>query len=547
MTDAYIYIRFSTARQEAGSSKERQLADCRAYIERMGWREVEVIADLGRSAWKGSHLISGNLGKFAKRILAHEIPADSVLVVEELDRLSRQEARVALRWIEDVCDTGLQIASAQGNRIYNAKNLTENLLSIFEILMKAQAANEYPERLSRRVKASYENRLNAARESGSAIHSVGPAWLKPIGKRPDIVWEPIPERVKVIREIFDMTLAGKAPWAIAREFNERGEPSFGKARWERTYIVNILRSPAIEGDYVVGEGKNSAPTGEVLNGYYGDPIIPADVVREARAMLDRRRRGSGRNSGAINNIFGQKIRCNECGGRMMTTGYKSRYLVCYDANRGNVCTQRTTFKYHPFERGALDEILHLALDEKFFRQAQKSNHLGLEIAEAEKGIRDKEAEAGRLVSMLSRIESPTTEAKLMEIEAQIARLKATLGDLQGKLALAAGEADAEAHLRRVVSVRDALSDPDDDIRLPARLRVSEALQGLVDHIACRSEGGERVFYLGILNGAHSIWFDNAGRRIGGWEPECMPDNLITKGDPPERAKKVDAYFRRLRA
>src|SRR5947208_2161802 len=105
-------------------------------------------------------------------------------------------------------------------------------------------------------------------------------------------------------------------------------------------------------------------------------------------MLDRRRHGSGRNSGTINNLFGQKIRCGECGGRMMQMGYQSRYLTCYEANRGSGCQNKTTYKYRPFEAAALDHILHLALDETFFRQAEKSNHIGLEIASVEKALRD---------------------------------------------------------------------------------------------------------------------------------------------------------------
>lgn len=526
LTDAYIYIRFSTPKQEHGSSYERQLQDCRAYIERMGWNEVEVISDLGRSAWKGVHLKSGNLGKFAERIFSGDIPAGSVLVVEELDRLSRQEARVAQRWIEDVCDTGISIASAQGGRVYNRENLTSNLLAIFEILMKAQAAHEYVERLARRVKASYDERLKAARIDNTAIHGIAPAWLEKVGQRPNIVWKPIPERVKLIREMFDMTNAGQAPWAIARAFNERGEPSFTGIRWERTSIVKILRNRAIEGDFVVGEGKTQVPTGEVLIGYY-PAIMPLDIVKQARAMLDRRRRGSGRNSGAVNNLFGQKIRCAQCGGRMMQSGYQSRYLVCYEAMRGNVCTHRTSYHYRPFEKAALDQILHLALDETFFRQAKKSNNLGLEIAATEKAIGDKKAEAERLVDILSRIASPTTEAKLGSLETEIAALEAKHYELCQQMMSAQGAATAEAHLQRVHGVRDALNHPQDDVRLPARLRVSEALQSVVDLVSCADietpDGRIKVINLCLLGGDHLLSFDNEG------EPrECLQSGPSSK-------------------
>ncbi len=302
MIDAYVYIRFSTVRQEAGSSYERQLADCRAYVARMGWNEAGVITDLGRSAWKGVHLKSGNLGKFAARIFGGEIAAASVLVVEELDRLSRQKARVTQRWIEDVCDAGMSVATVKGERVFTATNLNENLFTVFEILMKGQSAHDYVETLSKRVKGSYVERLKEARETNTIITSMAPAWLRTVGSKGDLRWEPIPERVAIVREIYDLAIAGQSPWAIARLFNDRSEPSFGGKAWERTAIIKILRNPAVEGDRPVGEGKASKPTGEVLSGYY-PAILSAEVIAEARAMMDRRRRGKGRNSGSVTNPF----------------------------------------------------------------------------------------------------------------------------------------------------------------------------------------------------------------------------------------------------
>lgn len=548
MTLCYLYLRFSTPRQERGSSRERQEADCRAFAAAKGWTVVEPpIADLGRSAWKGDHLRKGNLGKFAQQIMDGDIPS-GVILVENLDRLSRQKPRVTQRWMEDICDRGFKIACVMGGKVYDAESLQDNIMDILDVLYQGKAANDYVETLSRRSKGSYDKRLNEARENGTVVHAVGPYWLKAVGKRPNIRWEPIPKRVKVVREIYDLACAGQAPWAIAKIFNERGELSFTGKPWERTSIIKILRNRAVEGDYVVGEGKSQKPTGEVLIGYYNtaEPTVPLDVIKEARAMMDRRsiRKGKGRNSGAVNNLFGQKLRCHHCGGRMMTTGYQSRYITCYDAQRSNGCTQTKSFRYRPLEAAVLDEVLHLALDETFFREAQKSNHLGLEIAGAEKAIRDKQAEADRLVKMLRRIDSPTTEANLVELEAEIAGMKIKLATLTRERQAADGNATAKAHLERVHGVREALHHPQDDIRLPARLRVSEALQGLIDHVACRVEGDAKSFYVGILNGAHSVWFDNDGNKIGGWTPEGVAENLITKNDTPAHRAKVETYFRR---
>lgn len=560
MTDCYIYIRFSSVKQEftlsgaKSSSEERQFEACKAFADKNGWNVVDTIKDLGKSAWKGDHLKTGNLGKFAKRILAGEIPRDTVILAENIDRFSRQEARVTQRWIEDICDAGMQIATVSGGKTFNSKNLSQNLFSILEILFLAEGAFRYVQNLADRVKGSYDARLKEARFDNTAINGIGPAWLEKVGKRPDIKWVPIPERVRLIREIFDLTIAGMAPWGIAKIFNERGEISFGGRSWERTSIVKIIRNRAIEGDYVIGTGKTQAPTGEVLVGYYlspehPDPIVPLDVIDKARALLNRRRRGSGRNSGTINNLFGMKIRCGDCGGRMMTSGYQSRYLVCYDAMRGNGCTHRTTYKYRPFEAAALDQILHLALDETFFRQAEKSNHIGLEIAATQKAIRDWQAKASRAYDMWESAQSPTAKLRFHEAEAEVAKLEPKLAALHREREQAEGQAGADAHLRRVVGVREAISDPDDAIRLPARLRVSEALQSVVDWIDCRQYDRGKLIGMTLIDGQHFVQFDNEGNLTNLVEPhpDCTPEDIITAFDPPELRQRVHEYVRRRKA
>ena len=108
---AVIYIRFSTPKQERGASRDRQLELCQQFCEQRGWPVDEVIEDLGRSAWTGAHLSAGELGLFANRVRDGGVGAGTVLVVEKLDRLSRQETRTTLRWMEDLCAVGLAIAT----------------------------------------------------------------------------------------------------------------------------------------------------------------------------------------------------------------------------------------------------------------------------------------------------------------------------------------------------------------------------------------------------------------------------------------------------
>ncbi len=198
---------------------------------------------------------------------------------------------------------------------------------------------------------------------------------------------------------------------------------------------------------------------------------------------------------------------------MRLTGYQSRYLTCYEANRANGCSHRTTYHYRPFEGAALDTILHFALDERFFRQGAKSNDLTREIAELEKAIRDKRAEADRAYSMWDRTASPAAERRLLECEAEGKRLGDKLATLNSKLEQAKGAASAEAHLKRVHGVREALAHKNEEVRFPARLRVSEALQSVIHYVRCETEDGAKRIELALLGGAYAVRFDAAGQKL----------------------------------
>src|SRR5262245_19340268 len=89
---AYSYIRFSRPEQSLGDSERRQVDAARAYAARKGldFDETLQLVDRGRSGYKGDHRTKGVLGKFLKAVEAGDVPAGSILIVENLDRLSRE-------------------------------------------------------------------------------------------------------------------------------------------------------------------------------------------------------------------------------------------------------------------------------------------------------------------------------------------------------------------------------------------------------------------------------------------------------------------------
>src|SRR5262245_38137443 len=90
---AYSYIRFSDRRQMAGDSLRRQLKLTQDYCERKGLTLDESLnlRDLGMSALRGKNADVGALSIFVKAIKTKRVLPGATLIVENLDRISRNE------------------------------------------------------------------------------------------------------------------------------------------------------------------------------------------------------------------------------------------------------------------------------------------------------------------------------------------------------------------------------------------------------------------------------------------------------------------------
>jgi DNA invertase Pin-like site-specific DNA recombinase len=89
----YSYIRFSTPEQLKGNSLLRQLELSKKYADENGLYldESLTLKDLGLSAFSGEHRKRGELGIFLNMVKKGKIPNNSVLLVESLDRISREQ------------------------------------------------------------------------------------------------------------------------------------------------------------------------------------------------------------------------------------------------------------------------------------------------------------------------------------------------------------------------------------------------------------------------------------------------------------------------
>ncbi len=155
---AILYARFSTTEQAKGYSLERQLSEGRRFIEQKGWHLEKEISDQGKSAYHGYNRLEGaELYTFEHEAKAG-LHTSKVLVVENLDRLSRQGAKAAAQFIWSLNECGVSVATTHDNQIYKAESTGNDMMELFSIIIKAQLSYEESFKKSERSKSSWARR-----------------------------------------------------------------------------------------------------------------------------------------------------------------------------------------------------------------------------------------------------------------------------------------------------------------------------------------------------------------------------------------------------
>ena len=570
---AIIYARFSTPSQEKGDSLERQIGDCRDFCERNGLTVVDEIADLGRSAYKGDHLSIGELGKLTDRIMSGEIEAGTTLVVEKMDRLSRQKPRVVQRWIEDVCDRGLRIAVRDPERWIDAKYLDEgsNTVALLDILMNSHAANIFSKNLSDRLTKAWSSKKAKAAD-GKLMTSVIPAWLY-VDDNDTIQVDP--ERGALVRRMYEMTAEGIGAWTIANTFNEEKIEPWGPQRkqraakirgWNHTYIRNVLLSPAVDGDhyFTVPHKKRRKRGDDVLRGYF--PMIEgvdADLISRARSVTQQKgSRTGGRFASYGRNLFSTIATCAHCGSRMVLTGRgvhsaKPAYLQCDGAKKRKGCDRTGTFDYKTLEPAILSKILTVALDDRFFKTDDDDIlRLTNAVAEVQKQLKDADDLRRGYSSLLAkRPDDARLNSDYDAASQECDRLEAELEQVRKVLSTAKGATSPAEHARRVLEVSNAMKSDDEEVMAAARRRVHASLKEVIYAMHCKQEFVEgqkrpnKTVSIALNEGLIVYTFDNAGNVLFAHEGHKDPVvvHAMTAGPMSYNAPAVAKTLQRARS
>src|SRR5262245_31791316 len=154
---AYSYTRFSTPEQAKGDSATRQAQAAQRWCDQHGVALDNELTfrDEGISAFDGLNAEKGKLGAFLKAVQCGDVPKGSWLLVESLDRISRQTARKAARLMEDIVEHGVTVVDlSDGGREYSAVALDKDPFLMVMMVLRFIRAHEESTLKSARVAAA---------------------------------------------------------------------------------------------------------------------------------------------------------------------------------------------------------------------------------------------------------------------------------------------------------------------------------------------------------------------------------------------------------
>lgn len=322
--NAYSYLRFSTPEQALGDSERRQVEKAEAWADAKGIPLDKSFADRGKSGFKGTNRKKGALGRFLKEIKAHKIPHGSYLLVEDLDRLSREHPLDSLPLINEIISAGITIVVLKNNEEYSSTSLRADRtgMKMVSLSFELGRASGESARKSDLGIDNWAEKRRLATEENKPMTVMAPAWIKTItkgeGRRKERRYELDSKRAKVVREMFTEHKAGKGLRAIAKMLNDRKEPNWGRGKgtakqWHKTYVLKVLSNPAVLGHFQAHRYETitdpndpterkqiRVPVGDLLETYY-PPIFekPEDVELATYVLNKVRARTNGPTGGRI--------------------------------------------------------------------------------------------------------------------------------------------------------------------------------------------------------------------------------------------------------
>lgn len=402
------YTRVSTTEQaKEGYSIGEQQQRLEDYCKARGWGAPRLFTDPGYSG--------GNVKRPALQELLREVKKGTVekVLVYKLDRLSRSQ-KDTLELIEDYFlpnnvdfvsmsenfDTGTPIGKA-----------FLGLLAVFAQLEREQ--------IKERMSMGKEGRAKKGKFHGSGIIPIGYNYID--GKLVVNEFEAMQ-----IRDIFEMYIAGKSAYKIAKYLNSLGfKHKYGS--WTQSTVFNCLERPVYIGKIIHND--------KIFDGEH-EPIIDQDIFDKANLLKQHKSEEHAKKtmrSGKATSYLGGYLYCAKCGAKMSK---KINRCKGHIYNKYICCSRWKTNPSSIKDPDCRNKIWNMAeLDQIVFNEIKK---LAIEPYNLETIIYDNENRLGVIRNEINKLDEQI--ARLMDLYAighmpiNILQCKVqSLSDQKGKL------------------------------------------------------------------------------------------------------------------
>jgi hypothetical protein len=425
----------------------------------------------------------------------------SYLIVESLDRISREAVIDAAARLFDLIRAGITVVTLSDGQEYSEERLRNDWTPLIVSIAVMARAHEESRLKGERVGAAWRRKRDAAREEGRPLTHRCPAWLRLVDGR----FEFIPERVEIVRRIYRMAIEGYGQRAIVQALNSEGVPAFRSSLgWQTSTLRSYLTSRTVLGEYWPHTGTHRAgtwkPEGEPIKGFY-PAIIDDDTYWRAQQALAGRRIGDGtrgrggRRGRGVAHLVQGLGKCTRCGAAMhiVNKGAPPRggiYLECSTARRKAGCENDERWRVDDVERRLLRGLAYIDAHTVLTgdQRGVESDQVNLLRAR----LSDAERRRDRLLA-LAESGDDAALSRFNAVAVEVKGINRELNQAEKEAAQAAADPGLKARLAETVDLSRLMQQADGEQRAVIRTRLAEQLRKLVLEVRFDPELGALAY------------------------------------------------------
>lgn len=460
------------------------------------------LVDRGVGAFRGLHRSDKHcLGQFVKQVEDGKVKRGSFLLIENLDRLSREEVHDGLELLLKLVRLGVvvvQLSPEIGEFRYPVEPMR-----LMMAVMELSRGNSESKIKSVRVAKAWGAARERARTTGAVVNlRTLPGWCQ----LKDGKIKLITERAAVIRKCHQWAQDGYGVATITQKLNAADVKPWGRAKlWGEAVVYRLLTARSVIGEWQPGEGgrggRERKKVGEPIKDYF--PRVISDDCFYATQEAVKKRHGFRGRRGKHVNVFAGLL-CDAIGRGKMGYSHEKRgsYVFNYGGRIGEA-------PYMTYPADVLERQLLTVLREIDPAVIVGDDSAGAVVLAGEGRLREIDAQ---LADIEQQLLTGAKVAVLAKVAAKLETERAAVADQLEKDKRKAAVPSAQSWA--TVKAKADLTDPD------VRLRLRTAVRDVISAVWCVFAGHKSGRYRGwvqvMLHGGGwrtlYIWADSGHKR-----------------------------------